>query len=385
MTGYKRKRGPDSWRLEVVIGTDARGKPRRYSKTVHCKSEKDADKELARFYTECSDGKIRKQSAVLIEDFCDTYYEDYAKRFLKKSTLNGTNSGIKVWIKPYLGKKKVVKLSRLEVQQWVNMMSDEGLSPKTLRNYYSVLRRVMAYAVDMGIIDDTPCRNIRLPKKDHKEAKYYTLDNVKELLDALSGLEAEDLTYKAGILVLLFGGLRRGEVLGLNWDDVDFNANKIHVRRIRNTATGIGVYEDSPKTSSSNRIVTLPKEVMMTLKMLQIRQKERRLLLGTCYTQCPAVLQGPLGGPLHPNALGKWFKRFAESNGLPPIGLHGLRHTHASMLAHMGTDKMQISERLGHSEVSTTLNIYTHLFDDADTRIADDLSAEFLSSKAMAK
>lgn len=84
MAGTKRKRGGDSWRLEVMIGTDANGKPKRYSKTVHCRSEKEADKELARFYTECADGKIKRESAEKMESFCDTYYEDYAKRFLKR-------------------------------------------------------------------------------------------------------------------------------------------------------------------------------------------------------------------------------------------------------------------------------------------------------------
>lgn len=382
MAGTKRKRGSDSWRLEVTIGTDAKGKPKRYSKTVHCKSEKEAEKELARFYAECADGKVKRESAERMEGFCDTYYKEYAERFLKTSTLNSTRAAIKQWIKPRLGHKKVVKVTRLDVQQYVNGLSDAGLSPKTIRNYYTTLRQIMAYAVDMGLIDDTPCKNIRLPKKDHTEAKYYTLEDMQKLLAALSTVDEEHRAYKVAILILLFGGLRKGEVLGLNWEDVDYDTSTIHVHRTRMIAAGKGVYEDTPKTESSNRYVTLPAEIMAEIKSLQIFQKERRLMLGPRYEVTDAVLQGSFGGPLYPQHLPRWFGEFLKENDLPAIGLHGLRHTHASMLAHMNTDKMQISERLGHSELSTTLNIYTHLFENADRQIADDLSARFLSKTA---
>lgn len=378
MTGSKRKRGVDSWRLEVTIGTDAQGRPKRYSKTVHCKSEAEADRELAKFYAACSEGRVRKQSSMLVSDLCDAYWDEYATRFLKKSSQRGMRTPIKIWIKPILGKKKCAKLTRQDVQKWVNLLSD-SVSPKTVRNYYSALRQIMRYAVDMDIIDDTPCKNIRLPKKDHKEANYYDLESVKKLLATLDKLTDDELTYKCAVLVLLFGGLRKGEILGLNWADIDFKVSTIHVHRTRQISPYIGVYEDTPKTVSSVRYVTLPKQVMKELKSLQIQQRKRQLELG--YIGSDAVLQGVMGQPLYPQVLQRWFTRFIERNGLPHITLHGLRHTHASMLAHMNTDKMQISERLGHSELSTTLNIYTHLFENADRQIADDLEAKYLIAK----
>lgn len=381
MPGTMRKRGTDSWRLEVTIGTDARGKPKRYSKTVHCKSEHEASKELAVFYAACSEGRVRKQSSETIAGFCDAYYEDYAQRFLKTATLNGTRAAIRQWIKPKFGSHKVAKLSRMDVQRWINDLSDAGLSPKTVRNYYSVLRQIMEYAIDMGIIDETPCTHIRLPKKDRKEAKYYELADVQKLLTALAKVPDDDLTYKVAILILLFGGLRKGEVLGLNWEDVDFDRKTVHVCRSRNIEAGKGVYEDTPKTSSSVRYVTLPDEVMLELKRLRLQQRERAMMLADKYDQTPAVLQGSLGGPLYPQHLPRWFKKFLDANELAPIGLHGLRHTHASMLAHMDTEKKQISERLGHSELSTTLNIYTHLFEQSDAHIAEVLSERYLSVK----
>ena len=378
MTGSKRKRGADSWRLEVTIGTDIQGRPKRYSKTVHCKTPAEADRELAKFYTACAEGRICKQSSMLVSDLCDSYWDEYATRFLKKSSQRGLSTPVKIWIKPILGKKKCSKLTRQDVQKWVNLLAD-NVSPKTVRNYYSALRQIMRYAVDMDIIEDTPCKNIRLPKKDHTEARYYDIDNVKKLLVALEATSDDELVYKTAVLVLLFGGLRKGEILGLNWADVNFKDQSIHVHRTRQIGPKIGLYEDTPKTASSVRYVTLPKQVMDTLRKLQLQQKKRQFELG--YIASDAVIQGITGQPLYPQVLQRWFTRFINRSGLPAITLHGLRHTHASMLAHMNTDKIQISERLGHSELSTTLNIYTHLFENADRQIAEDLQTKFLVAK----
>ena len=384
MTGYKRKRGPDTWRLEVTIGTDARGKPKRYSKTVHG-SEKEADKALARFYTECADGKVKKQSAMKIGELCDTYYEEHAKRFLKTSTLHGTKTGIENWIRPYLGHKKCSALTRLDVQRWINLMTDNGLSPKTIRNYVTVLRSMMNFAVNMGIIDDTPCRNLRLPTAEKTEARYLSFDDVKTLLRALQDVTEDEYAYKCAVLLFLFGGLRRGEALGLNWNDVDFKENKIHIHRTRLVDRKGKMYEDTPKTRYSVRTISLPAEVMRELRRLQMFQKERRLKCGSAYTVSDAVLQKPLGGPMYPSSLYRWYRMFLDRAGLPRVGLHALRHTHASMLAHQTTDTAQISERLGHSDLTTTLNIYTHLFENSDREIADALSKEFFQNKRIVK
>ena len=142
-----------------------------------------------------------------------------------------------------------------------------------------------------------------------------------------------------------------------------------------------GIYEDTPKTEKSIRTITLPGEIISMLRSLQIQQKEAKLLLANKYEDSPAVLRGDFGKPLYPQVLQRWFTQFLSEHSLKNIGLHGLRHTHASMLAHMGTDKMQVSNRLGHSQLSTTLNIYTHLFEEADKTIADSLSNQFFKAK----
>ncbi len=394
MPGTKQKRGTGSWTLHVRSGTDFRGKPIRYTKTVHCKSEAAADRELALFYADCVNGRVNRSTPITVAELADQWYEEYVLRHLKVSARRGIDPAIKMWIKPLLGNKKVSKVQRLDVQKWVNYVSDpqertnkrgekviKQLSPKTVRNYYSALRGMFDFAVDMGIIEDTPCKNIRMPKKDHKEATYFTIEEVSALLEALSALQSDELRYKVAIYLGLFGGLRKGEIMGLNREDVDFERCEVSIRRTRMIKPKEGVYEDTPKTDKSIRTIALPPEVMAEIRRLIGQQKEQKLQLQNQYHDSPALLRNDHGAPLYPQVLQRWFTRFLEKNNLPHAGLHSLRHTHASMLVYLGTDKMQVSTRLGHSQLSTTLNIYTHLFEDADKKVAEDLSSNFLKAR----
>ncbi len=394
MPGTKRKGKGDAWYFEVTIGTDFTGKPIRYNKTFHG-TEKEADKALARFYIECEDGKVHKESKITISELCDIYTTEYVDRYLKISARRSVDPAIKIWIRPLLGNKKISKLKRLDVQKWVNYISDphdrinrDGntktiqLSSKTVKNYYSVLRSMLAFAIDMGIIAETPCKNIKLPRPDKHEADYYTIEEVTSLLEALQNTHEKDLKYKTAIYIALFGGLRKAEIMGLNWDDINFDTNALTVRRTRMIRPGKGIYEDTPKTNNSNRTLTLPIEIMDMLRKLRAQQLELKLKLQDKYKNSSAVFQGDLGQTMYPQNLQRWFSRFLKNNNLRHIGLHALRHTHASMLAYLGTDKMQVSMRLGHSQLSTTLNIYTHMFENADKNIADNLSYQFFSKKS---
>ena len=188
-------------------------------------------------------------------------------------------------------------------------------------------------------------------------------------------LPPEELRYKVALLIALFGGLRKGEILGLNWSDYD--GRSIKVQRTRLIGRGTGVYETTPKTPGSHRLVTLPQEVCDHINDLRQQQAEQKEALGDQWLESEALIKGDLGAPLYPQVLQRWFARFIEKNDLPPLTLHGLRHTHTSMLASLHLEPKQISERLGHTQMSTTMNIYTHLF-RKDNGVADELSKQFL-------
>ena len=358
---------------------------------MHCKSSGAADKELALFYADCVNGKVNKSTPITVAELADQWHEEYVLRHLKVSARRGIDPAIKIWIKPLLGNKKVSKVKRLDVQKWVNHLADpqertnkkgekviRQLSPKTVRNYYSALRGMFDFAVDMGIVEDTPCKNIRMPKKDHKEATYFSIEEVSALLEALSALQSDELKFKVAIYLGLFGGLRKGEIMGLNREDIDFERCEVSIRRTRMIKPKEGIYEDTPKTDKSIRTVALPPEVMAEIRRLIGQQKEQKLQLQNQYRESPALLRNDHGDPLYPQVLQRWFTRFLEKNSLPHAGLHSLRHTHASMLVHLGTNEMQVSSRLGHSQLSTTLNIYTHLFEDARQKNSGGFIVEFL-------
>lgn len=387
MPGTKRKGKSDAWYLEVTIGTDFTGKPVRYNRTFHG-TEKQAEKELARFYADCDAGRINRGNTMTIKELAETYYNEYVKKHLKQSNIRAIYPAIYTHIVPLIGRKKVTKLTRLDVQRWVNAISEEKqmkgeagnivtkqLSPKTVKNYYSTLSGMMKYAVRMDIIERSPCHDIDLPKQRKKESRYYNKDEVIQFLDALNKVPENELRYKVAISIALFGGLRNGEIMGLNWEDYDPDKKTISIKRTRLVKTGGGIYEDTPKTEKSVRVITLPTEVTTLLDALRLQQMKLQLQLGSKWVESPAILKDEFGAPMYPKTPARWLATFIKKNDLPYISMHGLRHTHTSLLAYLNTDKLSISKRLGHSQLSTTLNIYTHLFEESDTQIANSLDS----------
>ena len=178
----------------------------------------------------------------------------------------------------------------------------------------------------------------------------------------------------------MFGGLRKSEIVGLDWEHLDAAHHTLRIEQTRMIGRSIGVYSDSTQTAKSVRTISIPVELSNMLTALKEQQERTAELLGPEWTDSPAIIKGDFGRPIYPQVLTRWFTRFQKQHGLRYVGLHGLRHTHTSMLAYLNTDKMLISKRLGHSQLSTTLNIYTHLFDEVDNTAAA-LSSEFLLEK----
>lgn len=380
MPGYKRKRGKDAWYLEVTIGTDFTGKPIRFSKTVHCKSEKEAEKELARFYVECEDGRVSRSASFTVSAMCGEVI-DMLSPNLKKTTLLGYGS-CKHRIDETIGSLKATKATPKHVQEWVNQLTAQGYSPKTVKNTYSFLRMCYQKMMEWGTIEDTPCRFVKLPKQKPAEPVSLDKEQLLRFIEALDTVPKEKQDYKVSWMLAFMCGLRRGEICGLNEDDIDLTNNELHVRRTRNIDVG-GIYEDSPKSATSVRQVAFPEALAVEIRKLLTLHKEWRLKAGQIWQGSPALIKGETGGPIYPILLGERLASFCEENDLPRIRMHSLRHTHASMMKWMGYDLLDVSAQLGHSQKSTTLNIYSHLFEnhmDRSHRMADRLQSEFLSA-----
>ena len=273
------------------------------------------------------------------------------------------------------------------------------LSAKTVQEHHRLISTVLEQAVKEGLVPFNAASRADLPKVDRKEVNYFQPEQVAAIREAL---EQEPIKWKCLVHLFLITGARRGEILGLKWDKVDFEANRIYICNSILYSPDIGIYESTPKTERSKRFIALPVETMQLLRKYRTWQTAERLRLGEYYSNQDFVFAvvftqtetfGGLGEyysnqdfvfaqdngkPMHLDTVTDWLKKFAVRHGLPHINPHAFRHTMASMLYFNGVDSVSISKRLGHAQVSTTANIYAHVMEAADQQNAEILSEIFL-------
>lgn len=249
------------------------------------------------------------------------------------------------------------------------------LSAKTVQEHHRLISTVLEQAVKEGLVPFNAASRADLPKVEKKEVNYFQPEQVAAIRDAL---EQEPIKWKTLIHLFLITGARRGEILGLKWDKVDFDANRIFICNSILYSPDVGIYESSPKTERSKRFVSLPTETMQLLRKYKTWQTEERLRLGEYYENQGFVFAQDNGKPIHPDSVTDWLNKFSTRHGLPHINPHAFRHTMASMLYFNGVDSVSISKRLGHAQVSTTANIYAHVMEEADQKSAEILSDIFL-------
>lgn len=249
------------------------------------------------------------------------------------------------------------------------------LSGKTIREYHRLIHTVLDQALKEGLIAVNVADRATPPKVEQRDVNYFQPEQVAAIREAL---ESEPIKWKTLVHLLLITGCRRGEVLGLKWDKVDFTNNQVYICNNVLYSADVGIYEDTPKTERSKRYISLPAETMQLLRQYRAWQSAERLRLGEYYQDQGFVFAQNNGGPMHPDSVTTWLTRFSKRHGLPHINAHAFRHTMASMLYFNGADSVSISKRLGHAQVSTTANIYAHVIEAADKKNADILADVFL-------
>lgn len=245
------------------------------------------------------------------------------------------------------------------------------LSAKTILHHHRLISSILEKAVKWQIIFSNPCDRTEIPKVERKEARY--LDE-KQAAELLACLDSEPLQYRAMITLLLYSGMRRGELCGLEWTDVDFDNCIIDINKSSLYLTGKGVFTDETKNFTSKRVIKLPLAVMDLLHIHKAAQGVERFRHGDAWQESGKLFTQCNGKPIHPDSVTSWFHDFIERNNLPDACLHSLRHTNATLLIASGTDLRTVSKRLGHAQLSTTGNIYTHAIQTADERAADTLN-----------
>lgn len=318
---------------------------------------------------------------------CDILFSDYIEEWFEKAkirldtiTYQGYLSVAKLHIIPYYKKKKIklVELSRNDIQEYVDIKSvsgklkgNGGLSPKTLHTHMIIIQQVLKEAVKSGLISNNPYQYISLPKIPKHTANFYSYNDLQKLFDEIKNEPLYPLIY----ITVLFG-LRRSEVLGLQWDSIDFERGLIVIKHTLVSYVKV-VEKNKTKSEASFRSYPLTDEVAKI--MLQLKEKEiyNRSIFGNEYIENNYVFKWDNGKIYDPDYISKKFTKLLKQHDLRVIRFHDLRHSCASLLVAKGFQLKDIQEWLGHADIQTTANIYAHLDVERKNKIADLMSKSF--------
>lgn len=379
------KRGK-SYRIRSSVGYTPEGKQVMKSKTwtpepgmTERQIERELNRQMVLFDEECR-GSSLMDGHIKFETFAQQWVKEYVEKSLGKRT---QANYLQMFPRIYasIGHLYMDKITPRQIQKFINGLgepganhahAEKGLSPKSIKNHLSLISAVFAYAIKMGMIQNNPCRAVTLPPLETgKEKVCYTLEEAQEFLDALTDAP---LRWQVFFSLALFGGFRREELCGFEFEDFDFDQCTVSVRRASLYTKKDGIFTAPTKTTKSRRTLKLPTWIFNLVKRLRAEQALQRLALGDQWHECGRLFTKPDGSPIHPEQPYKWLKKFCAETGMPFYGIHQFRHLNASLLIYNGEDIKSVSAALGHSQTSTTLNIYAHTFQTAQARASDALA-----------
>lgn len=365
-----RKRKNGNWLITIEKGRDPiNGKRDRITKTVSKdKNKPEVEEIMAEMILEQKYGTAIDPDDMSIQEFLLMWLEDECEPNLAPRSYERYERVIKKHLIPAIGQIPLQELKPMHVKiyQTKKLKSGRldgkkgGLSNKTVRMHMHLLSQSLRYAVGLQMLKSNPCSHVKAPSKKKKQTKYLQEEEVGILLS--ESKNTSDWDYKF-IFLALHTGMRRGELLGLKWRNVNLPEGKIYVienlQRIRNKGL---IFKEYPKTTSSRRNIDISNSVIKMLKNHKKEQDDNHLKNDPNYEDNNLVFCNNDGTPINPNKPTRHFRKIRESADITKIRLHDLRHTHASILLKAGIQPKVVQERLGHSSIAITLDIYSHLF-----------------------
>jgi integrase len=375
MAGSIEKRGKNSYRLSCLAGYNLQGKPIKKTKTVHG-TKKEAEIELAKFVADVQNGMVIEGKSLKFSEFTEIWKRDYGSKELAPSTYKRYCRMLETRLLPYFGHFYVNKIKPTDIMQFYDLLSKDTqlvrkkdndgnktlkpLSGKTILEHHRLLRAMLHKAVYWQVIVSNPAERVQPPKAKKPKRKYYDDDQCKILLENLEQLDEEQIKYKTAIILTVFTGVRLGELMGLEWNDIDFRNGIVSINRSSQYLADKGVFTKVPKTESSIREVAIPDFVISLLEEYKLWYEEQKSLYGELWINSNRLFVQADGKPMHPSTISKWFVKFIGQIGLPVINFHGLRHTNATLLIAQNIDVAVVAARLGHAQITTTFNFYVH-------------------------
>lgn len=244
----------------------------------------------------------------------------------------------------------------------------EMLSGQTILHYHRLISVILQTAVQWQYIPANVAERVKPPKAESNEAVYF---DDKQAIRLLELLEAQPIYYRTAVTVLLFTGMRRSELMGLVWSDIDFDNNTITIQRSLQYLPDMGVFTSDTKTKSSRRVIKAPATAIQSLKEYRTWQKKTFLSIGKPWDESGQVFVTQGGTPMHPDTLTSWFCSFIKTTDLPQIHIHSLRHTNATLQIANGVAVTTVAGTLGHSTANTTTKVYAHAIQSAAAASAE--------------
>lgn len=368
------------WLVKGYLGIDeATGKQVTYEKRGF-KRKKDAQHSYRNAKHQFMNGAANpiKKSKIKFNQLYHEWLEVYSID-VRESTLNKTKTDFRVHILPEFEGYYIDKISPSHVQKAVTKWHKKLVKYKQVFNQF---KRVMAYAVKNRYIKENPCDFVEVPKKaikkhDKATLDYYTKGQLQSFIKALEQMETRK--WHAFFRLLSFTGIRRGEALALQWKDIDFKNEEVSINKALALGESNKLYIGDPKNENSKRLITIDKITLKVLKQWKREQAETLIGFGHNALDKDQFIFSKLedNTPLHLTAPRNALSKICDRFNLPMINIHGFRHTHCTLLFEAGVPIKDVMDRMGHSDIQTTMNIYTHV-----TQSSKDKSAELFSNYA---
>jgi integrase len=367
-----------TWTVHIHF-TDRDGKPQQHKRGGFTTLQ-EARRYHAEYLSQIHSGRRSGTSKLRLGDYLTREWLPHRQHELKASTYNSYKNVIEAHIVPVLGQVRLEDMNARRVEAFYNKLqhpADEsrGLSPKTIANVAGVLKTSMRDAVRLGYLTVNPISEARRPRGRSPEMNAWQPAELGAFLDA-AATDRQAAVWQLAATT----GMRRGEILGLRWADINFDEGILTIRSTR-VATGGTVINDTPKTAKGARTISIDKVTLEALKRLKAKQAEQQLALGDVWcNDAGYVAVEEDGSPSHPLTFSRRFVTIGKQAGLPRIRLHDLRHSYVVAARRAGVDIKTVSERIGHADINVTLRVYDHVFRDDDSRAADE-TAELIYAK----
>lgn len=339
-------------------------------------TRKDAEGYLKAALRELDQGLFVRPTKQSLIDYLHFWLDTVAKQRVQEHTLHYYRAQIDRYLQGPLATRALSGVTHTDLQALYSTMQDRGISATSVRLFHSVLANAFRQAVKWRLIPQQPTLLVELPKARRREMKSFTPEQAQRFVEACAN-ERQGLA----LIFALMTGMRPSEYLALKWSDIDFERETVTVQRKIVAARGYPSVVGPPKSDASRRSIPLSKLLTDALREHRRNQAEMRLELGDKYKNQDYIFTTSTGKPYRADELGRMFRKILQSAGLPHIRLYDLRHSCATLLLAADENVKVISERLGHSSIKITLDVYTHVLPHMQKRASDKME-ELLLKKA---